>query len=129
MTCVYFKQGHKRGAHRYRLLTHRPLAPAIGLGGGAAALLTSLVGVGAAPATAVACANLTGLALPDTTITVAEPIAAGTYKAPDGEVFLPTCPRFDGLRPLGTDLGLKHQHRGRELRLWRARQIGRGGRL
>jgi len=33
------------------------------------------------------------LALPDTTITAAEPIAAGTYTAPDGEVF-PNLPAF-----------------------------------
>jgi feruloyl esterase len=52
-----------------------------------AALLTSLAGIGATPAAAATCAGLTGLALPDTTITLAEPIAAGTYTAPDGRVF------------------------------------------
>ena len=51
------------------------------------ALLTSLVGIGARPATATTCASLTGLSLPDTIITAAEPVAAGTYTAPDGEVF------------------------------------------
>jgi feruloyl esterase len=52
-----------------------------------AALLTSLVGIGATPAAAATCTSLSGLALPDTTITAAEPVAAGTYTAPDGEVF------------------------------------------
>jgi len=46
-----------------------------------------LVGVGATPATAATCASLAGLALPDTTITAAESVAAGTYTAPDGEIF------------------------------------------
>src|SRR6516162_9363827 len=50
-----------------------------------AALL--LVGAGATPATAATCASLANLALPDTTITAAEPVVAGTYTAPDGEVF------------------------------------------
>src|SRR5215470_10613639 len=52
-----------------------------------AALLTSLAGVGATSAAAATCESLSRLALPDTTITAAEPIAAGTYTAPDGEVF------------------------------------------
>jgi feruloyl esterase len=52
-----------------------------------AALLISLVGIGATPAAAATCASLSGLALPDTTITAAEPVSAGTYTAPDGEVF------------------------------------------
>jgi feruloyl esterase len=51
------------------------------------ALLASLFGIGATPAAAATCAGLAGLALPDTTITAAEPVAAGTYTAPDGEVF------------------------------------------
>jgi feruloyl esterase len=51
------------------------------------ALLTLLVGVGATPAAAATCASLAGLALPDTTITAAQSVAAGTYTAPDGEVF------------------------------------------
>jgi feruloyl esterase len=33
------------------------------------------------------CASLAGLRLPDTTITAAEPVAAGTYTAPNGQVF------------------------------------------
>src|SRR5215472_16005145 len=52
-----------------------------------AALLTSLAGVGATSAAAATCESLFGLALPDTTITVAQSVAAGTYTAPDGEVF------------------------------------------
>src|SRR5262245_51817119 len=52
-----------------------------------AALLTSLVLGGVIPAAAATCASLAGLALPDTTITAAEPIAAGTYTAPNGQVF------------------------------------------
>jgi feruloyl esterase len=50
-------------------------------------LLASLVGIGVIPAAAATCASLAGLTLPDTTITAAQPIPAGTYTAPDGEVF------------------------------------------
>jgi feruloyl esterase len=46
-----------------------------------------LVGTGATPATAATCTNLSGLTLPDTTITAAQSVAAGTYTAPDGEGF------------------------------------------
>jgi feruloyl esterase len=52
-----------------------------------AGLLFSFLGIDATPAAAATCASLAGLKLPDTTITAAEPIAAGTYTAPDGEVF------------------------------------------
>src|SRR6516162_9705264 len=51
-----------------------------------AALLVSLVGIGTALATA-ACGSLAGLSLQDTTITAVQSVAAGTYTAPDGEVF------------------------------------------
>jgi feruloyl esterase len=51
-----------------------------------AALLTSLVDIGATPAAAETCASL-WLGAADTTITAAVPVAAGTYTAPDGEVF------------------------------------------
>jgi hypothetical protein len=44
-----------------------------------AALLTSLVCIGATPAAGATCASLAGLVLPDTTITVAVPVAAGPY--------------------------------------------------
>jgi feruloyl esterase len=51
------------------------------------ALVTSLFGIAASSAAAATCASLAGLALPDTTITAAQSVAAGTYTAPDGEVF------------------------------------------
>jgi feruloyl esterase len=51
------------------------------------ALLISLVGIGAPPAAAATCASLAGLRLPDTTITLAEPVSAGPYTAPDGRFF------------------------------------------
>jgi feruloyl esterase len=41
----------------------------------------------AAPASALTCQNLISLGLDDTTITAAQSIPAGTYTAPDGEVF------------------------------------------
>jgi feruloyl esterase len=49
------------------------------------ALLVS--GIGATRAAAGTCASLAGLALPDTTVIAAQLIPAGTYTAPDGEVF------------------------------------------
>jgi len=51
------------------------------------ALLALPLGIGVASAVAATCASLAGLALPDTTITVAESIAVGTYTAPNGQVF------------------------------------------
>ena len=51
------------------------------------ALLISLFGINATPADATTCASLRRLELPDTTITAAEPVGAGRYTAPDGEVF------------------------------------------
>jgi feruloyl esterase len=68
MRCVYTEGGHKV----WILCT---------------ALLTTPVVIAATPAPAATCAGLAGLALPDTTITAAQPIPAGTYTAPDGEVF------------------------------------------
>jgi feruloyl esterase len=50
------------------------------------ALLTALAGIGS-PGAAATCASLALLTLPQTTITAAEPVAAGTYIAPDGSVF------------------------------------------
>jgi feruloyl esterase len=52
-----------------------------------AALLASLVGIGATPAAAATCGSLAGLSLQDATITAVQSVAAGTYTAPDGEVF------------------------------------------
>jgi feruloyl esterase len=57
------------------------------------ALLAALVSLGTTPAAAATCASLAGLALPDTTITDAQSIAAGTYTAPDGSVW-PDLPAF-----------------------------------
>jgi feruloyl esterase len=52
------------------------------------ALLVSLLGIAAATQAAVAtCGSLAGLALPDTTITAAQSIPAGTYTAPSGQIF------------------------------------------
>jgi feruloyl esterase len=51
------------------------------------ALLISPLGIAVTPAAAATCAGLAGLALPDTTITAALSVPAGTYTAPDGEVF------------------------------------------
>jgi len=58
-----------------------------------AALLISFVSVDAMPAAAATCADLARLALPDTTVTAAEPVAAGTYTAPGG-VVLTNLPAF-----------------------------------
>src|SRR5262252_4320131 len=52
-----------------------------------AVALALVVGIGITPAAAATCASLANLMLPDTTITAAEPIEAGTYTAPDREVF------------------------------------------
>src|SRR5215470_16516465 len=50
-------------------------------------LIGSAFGVGAAPAAGATCASLALLKLPDTTITAAQSVPAGTYTAPDGTVF------------------------------------------
>src|SRR5438093_3041689 len=60
---------------------------------GFAALIAFALGIGVTPAAAATCASLASLALPDTTITAAEPVAAGTYTAPDRTV-LPELPAF-----------------------------------
>jgi feruloyl esterase len=91
MTCVNTKHGRVGSANRHRHRKRPPLAPAMGRHRAAsvlsAALLTSVVGIGATPVAAATCASLAGLSLPDTTITTADPVAAGTYTAPDGNVF------------------------------------------
>jgi feruloyl esterase len=51
------------------------------------ALLASLVGIAGTPAAAATCMDLRDLTLPDTAITAAEAIPAGTYTAPDGGVY------------------------------------------
>jgi feruloyl esterase len=90
MRCVYSKAGHKNCERRQGYSKRRPLAPVRGLGTASAlstALLTLAVGIGATPAAAATCASLAGLMLPETTITAAESVPAGTYKAPNGQVF------------------------------------------
>jgi feruloyl esterase len=91
MRCVHIKRGHKGCIRRQGHAKRRPLAPAIGLYRATSvlstALLTLLVGIGATPAAAATCASLADLVLPDTTITTAQSVAAGTYTAPDGGVF------------------------------------------
>ena len=88
-----------------------------------AVLLTSVVGIGVTPAAAATCASLAGLALPDTTITAAEPIAAGIYTAPDGEVFT-NLPAFCRVyRHFDIDLGFGHQDRGLDALLRLERKV------
>jgi feruloyl esterase len=53
----------------------------------AAVLVLCVATVGAGQAAAETCENLASLKLPDTTITAAQSIPAGTYTAPNGEVF------------------------------------------
>jgi hypothetical protein len=53
----------------------------------ALALVFILATFAGRPAAAASCESLISLKLPETTITAAQPIAAGTYTAPDGEVF------------------------------------------
>jgi feruloyl esterase len=57
--------------------------------------LLATTALGCASAAAATCASLTGLTLPvaNTTITTAESIPAGTYTAPNGQVF-PNLPAF-----------------------------------
>jgi feruloyl esterase len=50
-------------------------------------VLSALSGIGATPVAAATCASLTALTLPDTTITAAQLVPAGTYTAPNGQVF------------------------------------------
>jgi feruloyl esterase len=57
-----------------------------------AALTVSLLAT-TGPAMAATCASLANLTLPDTTITAAQSVGAGTYTAPDGTV-LPDLPAF-----------------------------------
>src|SRR5580704_9089299 len=53
----------------------------------AALLILGVTTVGAGHAAAVPCESLASRKLPDTTITAAQSIPAGTYTAPNGEVF------------------------------------------
>jgi feruloyl esterase len=76
---------HCRGQPKRRTLVQECLHRAAGVF--SVALLALPLGIGATPAAAATCVSLFGLTLPDTTITAAEPIAAGTYTAPNGQVF------------------------------------------
>jgi len=80
-----------RCVHHQRHLKRQPLALVRALRGVASVLsmasLAALLGIGAIPAAAATCASLAGLMLPDTTITAAQSVAAGTYTAPNGQVF------------------------------------------
>jgi len=80
-----------RCTHCQGHLNRRSFAPVECLSPAAGLLFLTLIGsafsIGAAPAAAETCASLTGLRLPHTTITAAEPISAGGYTAPDGTVF------------------------------------------
>ena len=91
MRCAHTNPVHKSCIRRQRYPKCPPLAPLRGLRGAAgklsAALLASLLGICATPAAAATCASLAGLALPDTTITAVQSVAAGTYIAPNGQVF------------------------------------------
>src|SRR5216683_1288078 len=91
MNWVHTKRLLKGCIRRQRHAKRRPLAPLRGPHRAASvlstALLASLAGIGATPAAAATCASLASLALADTTVTVAQSVAAGTYTAPDGEVF------------------------------------------
>jgi len=71
-----------RGVHRRKCRPTERLRRAVFL-----VLATAISGIGPRPADAATCRSLAGLALPDTTITAAQLIPAGTYTAPDGEVF------------------------------------------
>ena len=80
-----------RCVHHQRHLKRQPLALVRALRGVASVLsmasLAALLGIGAIPAAAATCASLAGLMLPDTTITAAQSVPAGTYTAPNGQVF------------------------------------------
>ena len=90
-------------------------------------LFATLTGVAATPGAAATCASMAGLALPETTITAAEPVAAGTYTAPDGEVFtnLPTFCRIAATLTPTSDSNIKIEvwmpYSG-----WNGRYVGTG---
>jgi len=65
----------------------------------ATALLASLVGIGATPATAAPCASLAGLTLPDTTIAAVQSFMGGPSTRPMGGS-TPIYRRFAGSPPI-----------------------------
>lgn len=91
MRCVHVKHGRKGCVHRQPCSKCPALAPGGRIGGATsglfAALLTTLVGLGATPVAAATCASLASFVLPHTTITAAQSVPAGTYTAPDGGVY------------------------------------------
>src|SRR6516225_4006643 len=88
MRCVNSKQGHNACKGSWRHSKCWRSGPATGsLRAARLALVTALPGIAATPTAAATCTSLAGLTLPATSITAAERVAAGTYTAPDGEVF------------------------------------------
>ena len=88
MRCVNSKQGHNACKGSWRHSKCWRSGPATGsLRAARLALVTALPGIAATPTAAATCTSLAGLTLPETSITAAERVAAGTYTAPDGEVF------------------------------------------
>ena len=91
---------------------NRPVLGGIGAASVLSTVLPASVSIGATSAAAATCASLAGLALPDTTITAAQPVAAGTYAASDGEVFT-NLPAFCRIAATLTPTsGFEHQDRG-----------------
>ena len=88
MRCVNSKQGHNACKGSWRHSKCWRSGPATGsLRAARLALVTALPGIAATLTAAATCTSLAGLTLPETSITAAERVAAGTYTAPDGEVF------------------------------------------
>src|SRR6516225_5186992 len=88
MRCVNSKQGHNACKGSWRHSKCWRSGPATGsLRAARLALVTALPGIAATPTAAATCTSLAGLTLPETSITAAERVAAGTYTAPDDEVF------------------------------------------
>jgi hypothetical protein len=90
-------------------------------------VLTFIVGIDATPAAAATCASLTGLASPDTMITAVQSIPAGSYAAPDGQVYsgLPAFCRVTAtLTPTSDSSGLQALGSAtrRQYSIWREAQ-------
>jgi feruloyl esterase len=86
---IHAKHGPEGCINRQCHVKRRPLGLVRGLRASvfSTGLFAALVGIGATPAAAATCASLARLALPDTTITAAQSVAAGTYTAPNGNVY------------------------------------------
>jgi len=81
MRCIHSKDRPQRWTLVSATGRHRAEGPF------SVALLASFLGICATPSAAATCASLADLKLRDTTITAALFVPAGTYTAPDGEVF------------------------------------------